>query len=364
MRLLFISNPNNIHTRRWVSWFARHGHEVCVIGDTRLVEPWPGVELFDLPARFDASALRWPAWALWTRQIVHRWRPDVLHAHRVSSAGWLAAASGFHPLVITPWGTDLYQHPQRSRLARWLAGFVLRRADLATADSQDLRRQAIHFGAAAERSHVVQWGVDTAVFRPGDSAEWRQRLALGAAPVILRPRAVHPIYNLDSIVAALPAVRASFPGAVLVLRDYNTDAATKAQLQSQIAALRLQDAVRWVGPLPRYEDSAGLYCLADVAVSVPTSDGTPVSVLEAMACGAPIVASDLPSLREWITPGDNGLLVLAGDAQALAQAIVELLADPLRRAAFSQRNLDLIRQRADHDVEMGKMEALYVGLAR
>ena len=364
MRLLFISNPNNIHTRRWVGWFARQGHEVGIIGDTRLAEPWPGVELFDLPARCAAPALRWPAWALWTRQIVRQWRPDVLHAHRVSSAGWLAAASGFHPLVVTPWGTDLYQHPQRSRLARWLAGYTLRRADLVTADSEDLRQQAMRFGAAPERSHVVQWGVDTTIFQPGDAAAWRQRLALGAGPVILSPRGVHPIYNLDSIVAALPAVRARFPLATLVLRDYNTDGATKARLEAQIAELGLQEAVRWVGPLPRYEDAAGLYRLADVAVSVPSSDGTPVSVLEAMACGAPVVASDLPSLREWIRPGENGLLAPVRDVQALAQAIISLLADPQRRADFGQRNLEIIRQRADHDLEMGKMEALYAGLVR
>lgn len=365
MRILFISNPNSIHTRRWVSWFALHGHEVCVVGDTRLVQPWSEMMVIDLPARFNAPALRWPVWAVWIRQIVRRWQPEVLHAHRVSSAGWLGAASGFHPLVVTPWGTDLYQHPQRSRLARWLAEYTMHRADLVTADSEDLCQLAVRFGADAEHTHFIQWGVDTALFRPGiATSQLRQRLDLGTRPVLLSLRGVQPIYNLDIIIASLPSVLARFPDTVLVLRDYNSDPVTKDRLQKQISELGLDNSVRWVGAVSQYQDSVDIYRLAQVAISVPISDSTPISVLEAMACGAPVIASDLPSLREWITPGENGLLVPVGDAEALAQAIVDLLASPQRQAAFSQRNLDLIRQRADHDSEMGKMEALYARLVK
>ena len=126
----------------------------------------------------------------------------------------------------------------------------------------------------------------------------------------------------------------------------------------------LQTSVRWLSEITSREAVADLNRLADIAVSVPSSDGTPVSVLEAMACGAAPVVSDLPSLREWITDGENGLLVPVGDPEALAAAIVRLLQQPHLREQFRQRNQEIIHSRADHQVEMQKMEQLYESLCR
>lgn len=363
MKLLFISNPNSTHTRRWVNWFKQHGHRVGLIADVPLELPWPDMQIFDLPRRVNVPVGRYLPWELWTRGIIRRWQPDILHAHRVSSAGWLGAFSGFHPFVVTPWGSDLYQHPYRSRAARWLAGFTLRRADLVTADSQDLRQQAIRFGADHTRCHLIQWGVDTSLFCPGDASPWRETLHLPpGGPILLSPRAVKPIYNLDTIIRALPAIRAAFPTVVLILRTYEQEPPYRRRLETLVAELGLEQAVRWLGRLEPWERNVDTYRLADIAISVPASDGTPVSLLEAMACGLPVIASDLPSLREWITPGENGLLVPARDATALAEAVIGLLNDPARREDFGRRGRALVRQRADHHSEMSRMEALYASL--
>ena len=160
MRICFISNPNSTHTRRWVNWFSRHGHTVCLIADTRLQEPWPEIEVFDLTRRLDATPIKSLLWSVWTRQIALRWRADILHAHRVSSAGWVAAFSGVQPLVVTPWGSDLYLHPRRSIAARYLAYFSLKSARLVTVDAQDLRALALRFGAPPTQTYIIQWGVD------------------------------------------------------------------------------------------------------------------------------------------------------------------------------------------------------------
>jgi glycosyltransferase involved in cell wall biosynthesis len=363
LRLCFISNPNTAHTRRWVSWFAEHGHQVCLIADNKLQEPWPGLQVYDLAARVSIPVLKYLIWEVWTRQIIRRWQPDILHAHRVSSAGWLGAFAGFDPFVVTPWGSDLYQHPNRSWMARRLAFYVLRRANMVTADSEDLRQQAIRFGADPGQAHIVQWGVDLELFNlEGDTTRLREWLGIGDAPVVLSPRGVTPLYNLDVIVAAIPRVRAVIPDTIFVLRDYNTEPACKASLEALIARLGVQEGVRWLGRLDRWEETADTYRLADVVASVPSSDGTPVSVLESMACGVPPVVSDLPSLREWITDGENGLLVPVGDVEALAEAIVYLLQNPQKRAEFRQQNLSLIQERANHQAEMAKMEALYYTL--
>jgi glycosyltransferase involved in cell wall biosynthesis len=120
----------------------------------------------------------------------------------------------------------------------------------------------------------------------------------------------------------------------------------------------LRDCVRIIDGVA-YEDLSDLYRLATVSVSVPFSDGTSMSVLEAMASGSAPIVSDLPSLREWIRDGWNGYLVAPSGKDALAQRIVQLLKDVELRETFAVRNLELIRQRAEQASEMVRMEELY-----
>jgi glycosyltransferase involved in cell wall biosynthesis len=291
---------------------------------------------------------------------LNQWHPDILHAHRVNSAGWVAAASRFHPLVVTPWGSDLYQLSHQSRVVQWLAHYVLSRADLVTADALDLLKVAAKYGGSPACLHLIQWGVDLTNFHPGQASNsLRTELGLGEGPVILSPRAVNQIYNLDVIIKAMPEVIATLPGAVLILRDYNTDLVYKRQLEDLITRMDLSKTVHWVGRVEPYERLAELYRLADVVVSVPTSDSTPVSILEAMACGVAVVSTDLPALREWLTPGVSGLMVGQRNSHELAKALIQLLTDEALSDRLKKTGPSIIERRANHQLEMEKMEQLY-----
>jgi len=122
------------------------------------------------------------------------------------------------------------------------------------------------------------------------------------------------------------------------------------------------EAVQYVGDLPDDYAIADLYRLADVAVSVPSSDGTPLSVLESLACGTPVVLSDLPALREWVQGQQEGLFAPVGDVQAVGTAIVRLVVDNTLRRELRTNGLALIRQRADSRVWMARAEEMYRGL--
>ena len=190
----------------------------------------------------------------------------------------------------------------------------------------------------------------------------RQELGIRDGPVILSPRGLHPVYNIDTIIRSIPAVKAAFPEVVYLLRRYNVDAAYQLQIEALILELGLQSNTRWIGRVEPWERLADVYGMADLVLSVPSSDSTSVSLLEAFACGAPVIASDLPSVREWIIPGENGELAPARDHVQLAQATLRLLQDPQRRLAYAEKNRNLVQERADHQREMEKMESLYLGL--
>ena len=173
----------------------------------------------------------------------------------------------------------------------------------------------------------------------------RLALDLQPGPVVLSIRSPTPLYNINLLVAAIPTILEHIPTAQFVLRDYNGDARYIGQLKQQIIELGITKAVYWLGQQEPWERNVDTYRLADVAISIPSSDSTPVSVLEAMACGTALVVTDLPALREWITPGVEGLLVAPGDVPALAHAIITLLNDPNQRALMGRRNREVVASR-------------------
>ena len=296
------------------------------------------------------------------RASLARIRPDVLHAHYLTRYGWLARLSGFHPYAITVWGSDILVTAPASLRARIWARLALGGADLVTADSSDLARAAIRAGARPERVRLVQFGVETERFSPAPPPErLRQDLALAGQRVVFSPRSIKPVYRQDIVVDAV----ARLPEDVsLIMTSASADAGELAAIESRLGALGLTARVRIVAPIP-HDDMPGYYRLADVVVSVPTSDGTPVSLLEAMACGRPIVATDVPSVREWLGPLAPDALVRIGDAAGTAEAIRSMLSSgPERRAELGAAFRGVIVERADHEKHMLAVEDMYRSLVR
>lgn len=368
LRLCIIANPNSIHTYRWAGYFAQRGHQVHLIGEKPVRRALPPDVIFhDLTRLTNRRKLRYTVWAQAVRRLVRQIEPDVLHAHQVSSAGWLAAAAGFHPFEVTAWGSDLLVNPQRSRAQRWLARWVLRRADYVTCVSAFLGQAAVALGADPQRVEVAPWGVDTGIFRPLDEPARRalkSQLGLADGPVVASIRAIQPIYNPLVIAQAIPLILAAVPGVQFVVFVYNEDPELLARFDRVVQTGQAGHAVRYVRNLPHDRAIAEYLQVADVAFSVPFSDGTPTSVLEAMASGAVPVVSDVPSLREWVQPRENGLLVPVGDHAALTAAAVHVLAQaPVEvRTSLRQQAMATIRARGDRTVLMRRHEEIYRGL--
>ncbi len=361
MRLCFVGPARSTHTQRWLAAFVDRGHEVHLVtlpDDSVTLE---GVTIHPLSG--GPAKLRFVRWTLALRRILAEIRPDLLHAHYLTRYGWLAGASGFRPLVVSAWGTDAYIDPERSRLSRIVTSQLLRRADHVIADAEDLRERLMRLGAQPKRLSVIQWGVDTEQFRPDLDTAWlRTRLNLGTGPIILCTRGLMPNYNQDILLQAMPAVLETVPQARLVIK-YNTEQPDYHDALYRLAdTLKLGDAVRFVTSTP-YTEMAAYYALADFFVSVASSDSTPVSLLEAMACGAVPVMGDLRAIREWITDGENGLLVPPRDHAALASALVRGLTCDTWCANVRTTNRAIIEDRADHRREMTRVEQLYFDLA-
>jgi glycosyltransferase involved in cell wall biosynthesis len=135
----------------------------------------------------------------------------------------------------------------------------------------------------------------------------------------------------------------------------------QAEAEKWVNSLDIGGSVELLPRQTRTEMGA-LFRQAQVVVSPSTHDGTPNTLLEAMACGCTPVAGDLDSIREWITPGINGLLVDPGDPQELAEAICEVLGNPELRIRARDLNQVIIRERAEYNGVMEAAHSFYTRL--
>jgi glycosyltransferase involved in cell wall biosynthesis len=350
--LLIFGDATSVHMRRWVQAMAERGFD-CVVG-TRRPADLPGARAV-VALRPGGDGLGWFAALPAVRALARRLRPRWVHGHYVTSYGlWAAACRGAvpAPVVLTAWGSDILVTPRapglRGRLMRTLVGWSLRRAALVTADARDVLDAIAGYRPAA-RCEQVLWGADTGFFVPGEPAPGFEIASL---------RNWEPNYRIDLVLDAVARLRAARPDAGVRLHLLGGGPDGDA-LQARAAALGLGDAARFVGRV----DAAAMRATLQrcrVSVSVPTSDATSVSVLESMACGLPVLASDLPANRQWLVPEAR---VPAGDAAALAQALQRLVDDPAAAAAQGRRNRAVVEAQASRAVQMDRMAALYRALA-
>jgi glycosyltransferase involved in cell wall biosynthesis len=362
--LAFLGDPNSIHLRRWVSFFAERGHRVTLLVPEGLdLEPGLSdsieVERF---RRFNPRSPFAPVGFLRSRasirSVVARVRPDIVNAHFLTVHGWHAWMAGFHPYAITLWGSDIYVGPRKWRAVRMMAGLTLRAADLVMADSEDLRRAAEKLGARPERTELIGWGVDLARFSGGPApAALRSRLGLDGRRVVFSPRAIAPLYRQNVVVEAL----ARLPSDVsVVISRHNADPAEVAAIERQAASLGLTDRLVLV-PGIAHSEMPDFLRLADVIVSVPASDSTSVTTLEAMACERQVVAADLPSVREWLGDLDPALIVPVDDVAATVLALGRALGrSAIERSEIGRRGRAIVQARADQAASLGAVEKLYL----
>jgi glycosyltransferase involved in cell wall biosynthesis len=255
-------------------------------------------------------------------------------AHWVVPAGVIGAAASVlagRPLVLYAHGSDICVYAERSGAYRALTRWVLGRARHVFAASRDIEgRLTGRLGVPPERVSVVPCGVDTAIFRPApDPGNDPVEDPAPPGPVrLLFVGDMVPPKGVPELVTAVLGLRAK--GAALVL-DLVGDGPLRPELEARVAEAGqgdgLRGTIRFWGTLPR-PAVADRMRAAHALVLPSHNEGTPVSVMEALTCGVPVVASRVGGIPDLVADGEDGLLVPPKDPDALAAALARLSEEP------------------------------------
>jgi glycosyltransferase involved in cell wall biosynthesis len=354
MRIAFLGDASLDHVRKWADYFGRRGHDVlllsfeeagdCTVACRRLKRILP-TKLLGYTAALGSI-----------KSELEFFRPDLVNALYAGGYGFVAALSGFRPLVVTALGSDLLVDYPSSIIHRLQIDYAIRRAELVTTDADVLTDVLVRAGTPPVKILKAHFGIDEDVFYPPEEGPDSKPHA-GAR--IVSTRNLHPIYGVENLIAALPALLEHMDARIVICGD----GPERDRLERKTARLGLGELVEFkghLGPGPIADELRA----ADVYVSTSLSDSTSVSLLEAMACGIPPVVTDIPANREWITDGENGLLVPRGDPFSLAVALRRILEDRAFASSIRELNRKLVMERGLWRENMETVERAFASLVR
>jgi glycosyltransferase involved in cell wall biosynthesis len=270
------------------------------------------------------------------RSLKRAGRLDIIDAHFGYPDGYAATLLGRWlnvPVSITLRGTES-RHAKDPVLGRLLRR-GLESASRVFAVSESLRQVALGLGIAPDKVRVIGNGVDLEKFVPLEQAQCRRELGIAdTAPVLISVGGLVERKGFHRVIACLPALRKTHPGLqYLIVGGAGPEGDWTERLKKQVEDLGLGECVRFLGVLPPDRLSLPLSA-ADVFVLATRNEGWANVFLEAMACGLPVVATDVGGNREVVCRADQGAIVPFGDEAALSEAIHAALDQEWDRAAI------------------------------
>jgi glycosyltransferase involved in cell wall biosynthesis len=365
----------HIHCKRYVRLLQLAGCSITLVEHSGAQSPLiPGVDHRRYPRRMRRLDSVVTSRAL---SFLHKRRlePLLRSAHAdLCHVQWLddrvldISRAGGHPLVATAWGSDL-NVPARapaSDPARQRIGAALRHLDLLIVDCDDIAATAQTLASVEVPTATLPIGIDTNLFHPNlpeERRRWREQLQIEPdAVVFLSARQLGAVYRPNEIISAFASVPAAARDkSYLIIRTFGHSVGTSlAELQHLARDLGISPRVRWVGGMP-YEEQPGLYAAADVTVNFPAMDAFPVTILESLACGIPVLTNRLKAYES------NGVLpyltFTAADSPSqlgatMAAAVHEL---PALRAIATAGRAHIVKN-FDEQVSAVRIKEIYDAL--
>lgn len=368
MKVLLLSDAYSIHTIKWAKSLSKKGIEIAIFSlnyNENEGNPYQhnnNIKVYycvDKNAKKRSSGFAKISYLKALprlKQVIKEFKPDIVHAHYASSYGLLGALSGFNPYIISVWGSDVFDFPNISFLHKMVIKYNLSKADKILSTSKVM---AIETNKYTDKEIVVTpFGIDLDKFKPlkVNSLFDKNDIVIGTV------KTLEEKYGIEYLIKAFAIVKDKhkyFPLKLLIVGAGSLSTALKKLTYD----LGIEKDTVFTGKIahelvPFYDN------MLSVSVSVSNSESFGVAVIEASACGKPVVVSDVGGLPEVVKDGITGIVVPPRNPEKTAEAIEKLVLDNSMRKQMGATGREHVAKFYDWNKNVEQMVDIYRGMIK
>jgi len=371
MKTLYFSRNYTPHDFRFLNSLSKTEHEIFYL---KLEANQRHIEDRSVPENIQQilwaggqREFRWsdlPRLVIDFRRVMKSIEPDLVHAGPIQTCAFIAALSGFQPILAMSWGYDLVMDADKSAWMRWVTRYTLKRSAFFTSDANVSRDKAVLFGMNPEKTVIFPWGTDIEHFVPkpdqGRKTKDRKPSATVHRPqskgiTLFCSRSWESNYGVDVLAKAFVKVARVNPDVNLLLLGGGSQGTKIRQILMNGGMMERVHFGGQVGQrdLPRW------YHMADIYISPSHVDGSSVTLMEALASGLPCLVSDIAGNKEWVEDGVNGWLFRDGDVDDLAEKILFAIKSRRSFKKIGAAARQTAEEKADWKKNFGKLLQAY-----
>lgn len=336
MKICFLGDGASIHIRRWCEFFRDNGDEVSLITfrNTEIL----GVNIYycgsAVNVNSDVRSFEYFKKLSYIKKILNIINPQIINAHYATSYGLIGALCKGVPLIVSTWGSDILVTPKKNVVYKLITKYALKKADLITSDSNFMSEEIVNLGILRGKIITTPMGIDKKIFNKEGRAYHNKN--------ILSMRTLCKNSNIDIILKAFSKLSKEEKDVKLIIGNDGLD---KQEYINLINDMKLNNRIEFIGSVDRTK-VVEMLKNNTYYVSIPTSDSTSVTLLEAMSCGMIPIVSKLPANLEWISHNYNGYVINDISVNDLYNSFIIALNDYNRAESIANINNDIINKQA------------------
>lgn len=360
MKICYLADANSVHTKKWCNYFADRGNDIYVISLNGGKIDNPNVKIYSLGMNIESiryggifSKFKYLFKIFSIKKIIKTIKPDIVHAHYASSYGLLGALLNFHPYVISVWGSDVYDFPQKGFMFKQIIKYSLSKADKVLSTSNAMKIETSLY--TNKKIYVTPFGVDINKFKPNGEKIIKDNNEF----VIDTVKALEKKYGIEYLINAFSMIKKYFPQKNLKLEIAGIGSELD-NLKKQVQDLNIEKCVNFLGFLNQDEVNKA-FNRFNVAVfpSIMNSESFGVAAVEAQACGVPVIVSDVGGLPEATSPNNSSLIVRKENAEDIFYALKLLIENDNLRMNMSKNARNFAEEKYNIKDNFSFVEKLY-----